>query len=187
MKKIKFLIFLFLIFQRSTAKETYDFGTRYTDVSCTADNKIIILRYCYLKAYSRRLVTANIGATLPVPLTKPIFFQVVYSYRYGNVYREVMKSPKMDWCGFMEGALSNPLVSSTMEELRNSAADFFHKCPYSGIIDIKNISSQHEKSAGILWEGQYRIEVIIFYKKDEETFRMKLGFQIKSDLKGSFG
>ncbi|KAL7015939.1 hypothetical protein ACKWTF_016739 [Chironomus riparius] len=152
--KIAFLI-IFIFKMSTTKKESYDFGTRYTDLSCSADNVTVVLRYCYLKAYTRRLVTANIGASLPSPLTKPIFIQIIYSYRYGNVYREAMKSPKVDWCDFMDGASKNVFMTSLFNELKNSVGDFFHKCPYSGIVDIKNISSEHEKAAGILWEDQF--------------------------------
>lgn len=188
MKFIKISLILSPLIQIFLAKkDNYDFGTRYTDINCTADYVTILLDYCYLKAYTRRLVTANIGVTLPSTLTKPIFVQFIYFYRYGNVYREAMKSPKVDWCEIMEGASENVFITSLMNELKKSVGDFFHKCPYSGVINVKNISSEHEKSAGILWEGQYRIEILVFNKMNGEALKIRLGFQIKSDLKGSFG
>ena len=86
--KLIFLLIILLSHKILTAKkEDYTFGTRYTNIECRTDNSSIVLRYCYLKPYSRRIVAANIGVSFIKPLKSLFYVEIIYSYRYGTIYR----------------------------------------------------------------------------------------------------
>lgn len=127
------VILLLLNFSKSTPqkKEEYVKGRRFT-LECQSENSSIIIHFCYIKAISRRIATLNIGLTFIKPLKRQFYVQFVENYRYGNIYREVINTHKLDFCGLMAMALSNPFVSSIMNEVKGSAPHLFHKCPYEG-------------------------------------------------------
>ena len=167
-------------------KDNFTFGIRYRSIDCRAHNDTILLRYCFLKAYSRRIVIANIGVTFIKSLKNPFYIEIVYKYRYGTIYGDVIHSPKIEWCGVMSGAASNPIISSLMDEVKDSISELLHKCPYEGDIDIKNITSMHEKAASMFWDGFYKFELFI-WKENVEIFFLSIGSQCKTDIKESFG
>ena len=89
MKLILILFATLAIFEVNTSKTVnqYRFGARFRSVKCSADNYTVFLDSCYLKAYSRKVVTLNIAGSFDKPLNKPCYFQFVLFYRYGNIYR----------------------------------------------------------------------------------------------------
>lgn len=117
-----------------TAKKKEEFvkGRRFTALECRPENTSIAIHYCYIKAISRRVTTLNVGLTFIKPLKRQFNVQFVENYRYGNIYREVINTHKLDFCGLMGNSLSNPFVSSIMNEVKASAPQLFHKCPYEG-------------------------------------------------------
>ena len=54
---------------------------RFRSVSCKADNVTISVKFCYIKAYSRRITTLNFGLTLLKPINKPVYMHLILSYR----------------------------------------------------------------------------------------------------------
>lgn len=115
-----------------------------------------------------------------------IYIELVYSYRYGTIYREVIHSPKLEFCGIMEGSLNNPFLSSIINEIRDSVPELFHKCPYEGEIDLMNLTTAHEKATAVFWDGYYKFELFV-WKNNIEVFYLNLKMQIKTHLKDSFG
>jgi len=170
----------------SGKKNDFTFGIRFTNIECRTDNVTILLHYCFLKPYSRKIVTANIGVVFLKPLKNPTFIEIIYKYRYGTIYREVIRTPKLEWCTIMGGAASNPLVSSIMNEIKDSVPGLFQKCPYEGELDLKNITALHEKAAALFWDGYYKFELYV-WRNNVEVFFLSLGTQCKTDLKDSFG
>ena len=153
--------FRFCVVSAAKKSDNYDFGTRYTGIWCTVDNKTVSLKFCYLKAYSRRVVTGNIGVTFLRPLIKPTLVEMIYSYRYGTIYREVIHSPKIDWCTFMESGSTNPFILSVTNEFRDSAPNLFQKCPFTGDLDLINITALHCNS--INWKLRYTSMIQKFF------------------------
>lgn len=126
-----YLLFTILSLTTSKPKDEYVKGRRFTAVQCQSDNSTIIFHFCFVKAISRKVVTLNVGLTF-VKTLKKFFVQFIENYRYGNIYREVINTHKMDYCSIMENADSNPFFSSVMKEVKESAGYMFHKCPYGG-------------------------------------------------------
>ena len=52
-------------------------------------------------------------------------------YKNGAVYREIMRSPKIDWCQMMSDKKENPLIEQFMIFLRDNVPSIIHGCPYT--------------------------------------------------------
>ena len=88
----------------------------------------------------------------------------------------------------MDGSESNLFIKLIIDQLRGSAADLFHKCPYEGDLDLKNItldSTAYDKNQ-LFPEGHYRIDIFVF-KNNLEKAKIIVGFELKSPLKESYG
>ena len=85
--KLVSLFSIFLgIFQANSVKtlNQYNEGTRFRSVKCSTDNYSVILYGCYLKAYTRRVVTLNLVGSIVKPLKKPFGNKFTLYYRYGT-------------------------------------------------------------------------------------------------------
>jgi len=183
------LITMFCVHEVSLkSKDEFLIGTRFKSVRCEADNITVILKYCYLKAISRRIVTFNFGVKVLIPHTKPFYVQSILNYRYGTIFRQVIDSKQIEWCGFMSGSDVHPYFKLTIDQLRKSAPDLFHKCPYEGEIDIYNITVNelYKDAAFYFPEGIYRLDMLIF-RNESQTFKIIIIYEVKSPLKETFG
>lgn len=52
----------------------------------------------------------------------------------------VVETPIFEYCGMFAGVSSNILMNMTMAVMKESVPDFFHKCPYTGIIAAYNMT-----------------------------------------------
>lgn len=184
-----FLIIILSVFEVSSKpKDEYLLGTRFKSVKCEADNSTILLKYCYLKAVSRRIVNLNIGVKILIPYTKPYYVQMILSFRYGTVFRQVIDTKQIEWCGFMSGSNVHPYFKLTVDQLRKSASSLFHKCPYDGEIELKNVTVNelYSESAFGFPQGIYRFYLFIF-KNGKQTFKITTDSEIKSPIKDTFG
>lgn len=96
--------------------------TRFKSGFATSLNpQVCTVHYCHIKAYSRRVSTFNIAATLHKTLVKPFYvtkrifsfgqtwilfiFQIkmIVSYRYGNIFRQILDVPVLEWCDVVNG------------------------------------------------------------------------------------
>jgi len=59
------------------------------------------VRLC-LKLVFRQVVTLNIGGKIISPINKPAYGQVTVNYRYGTIYRQVLDTHPIEWCGIMD-------------------------------------------------------------------------------------
>ena len=181
------IIFIFYIQYSNTAKK-YEpppkFLVRPKSIHSQSDNKTVLIKYCYLKAYSRIIVTANLGLKFLVPVTKPLYIQLIFKYRYGTIFRQIIGTKQTEWCGVMEGADTNPLVKIIISAI----PQFYHKCPYEGELDLFNVSYTNffPTESNMFPEGTYRINAYIF-KSNITILRLDLDFEIKSPRKESFG
>ena len=174
----------------SKSTDNYNYGGRFKSIKCQTDNRTLIMRYCYLKALSRAVVILNIGLTFAVPYTKPYYVQLILNYRYGTIFREVIDSHQQEWCGIMSGAETHQWIEYIIGYLRKSAAALYHKCPYVGDLDLKNVTIDTENynkhQSRIFPEGTYRLDVIIF-QNEAQTGKFSVSLENKSPVKESFG
>lgn len=164
-------------------------GTRFKSIKCECDNKTIEIRYCYLKAVSRQIVTINVNVKILIPIVKPCYIQLILYYRYGTIFRQAIDTKQVEWCELMNGKEVHQYIKIIIDQLRQSAASLFHKCPYDGVMDFNNITINEiyrNQTSFMFPEGVYRLDIIIF-KNQTQTFKIILTFDIKSPLKESFG
>ena len=187
----KILIFLqlltFLTVKSAKSTDSYVDGSRFKSIECTANNITAIVTYCYMKAVSRRIVTLNVGVKFLKPINKPIYVQIIVNYRYGLIYREVINTKKQEWCGIMDGKSTHPMLSQTIAQIKGSAPKLFHKCPYEGEVELKNVTLDDQKSFDVFPEGNYRFKLLISEKDVKPYFSLILKLQFKSPIKESMG
>lgn len=99
----------------SKSNNNFDHGTRFKSIKCECDNKTLEINYCYLKAISRRIVTANVNVKILVPYVKPYYVQFILYFRYGTVFRQVIDTKQVEWCGLMDGNEVHPYIKLTID------------------------------------------------------------------------
>lgn len=52
-------------------------------------------------------------------------------YKYGAVYREMIRCPNLNWCQMMKSKQENALVEQLMKLIRQNTPDLIHECPYT--------------------------------------------------------
>lgn len=124
--------------------------TKFTAAKCLAlDPTAVKIDFCFIKAYSRIKTVFNLGITLAKPVYKPLHvrftviflkindftsfcfqFHVIVSYRYGNVFHQVINSKQFEWCSAMSSDGFNPIGKLMVLLLSDSIPQLFHPCPY---------------------------------------------------------
>lgn len=110
-------------------------------VFCNLSEKYIFPNYTSRsKSYNRTFSSTTILATAREPIYD-IFLQISYDYKYGNIYREVLKTPSFDFCEVVRAGSRNPLVAQMVPipKYRNNMDDLLHECPY----EVRIISSEY--------------------------------------------
>lgn len=52
------------------------------------------------------------------------------AYKYGQIFREIVNLPAIEWCNQMEGFGKNPAMNMAIDLVKASIPNLFHKCPY---------------------------------------------------------
>ncbi|XP_070500695.1 uncharacterized protein [Chironomus tepperi] len=182
---IKFLTFITIILTITSAKkndESFVEGVRYRGVKCKIDNQTLELKYCYVKAYSRKISLFSLGVKFINPVEKPIYVQIISNYQFGSGYREVVNSGRQEWCSVVEETSTNPFMKAVVEVVKDNpvARELFRQCPYSGDLEINNFSTTSLKMYDALPAGLYRFDVNVF-KDEKMIFTMKINEEVKKD------
>ena len=183
------LIFISIYKIDSNSTDNYVDGARFKSIKCQADNITILFKFCFMKAISRKMVTMNLGVTFLVPYTKPYYVQFILNYRYGTIFRQVIDTYQCEWCGIMSGGETNPFIEGVINVVKSAAPALFHKCPYEGEMDLKNITydgASFDHHTKTFPQGTYRIDIIVF-RNEKQTVKLLITFEVKSPLKESFG
>jgi len=175
------LEFIFLSLAGAAEKPNY---TRIKSIECKSlDNKTITFEFCYVKAYSRKLVTLNMKYNIVRRLQKPIYVQYIAGRKTsGNTCQQYYKSDLFDFCDFMDENNANPLVKSIVNVLNYTAPQLFHKCPYEGQIEVINATVHGEKAFVLFPTGTYCAEWNIFDDKKKPIASFKFFCEIKNSL-----
>lgn len=128
--KVISLIFLFPSIFHLIYTENYKTGDRPRSIECSVDNSTYQINYCNVKAVSRQVVLINIGFNILRTLKSPIYIHVIYNYRFGTIYREMINSQKVEICSILSGKATNPIIIITIDLLKKAYPDFIHPCPY---------------------------------------------------------
>jgi hypothetical protein len=52
------------------------------------------------------------------------------SYRYGTIFREIIDSKPVEFCGLIAGKESNLLAKLFIEAIKDSVPQLMHPCPF---------------------------------------------------------
>lgn len=86
----------------------------------------------------------------------------------------------------MNGLIANLFLMTILAEVKDSAPQLFHKCPYQGSIDVYNLTTDSQKAFDVFPEGIYRLNFSVF-KGSKEVFVLMFDHDQKSPLKHSMG
>lgn len=121
---------IFNYFGQSFTTEKFVSGDRPRSVKCEGDNSTLKFSFCNIKAYSAKLAVINLGFEILKTVQKPIYFQVIMSYRFGNIYRPMIDTKAIDLCAIMEGNTFNPFMKIIIDRINQYFPNVLHKCPY---------------------------------------------------------
>jgi len=164
-------------------------GVRFSSLKCKADNKTTLIKFCYLKAVSRKIVTFNLGVKFLVPFVKPSFGHTIVYYRYGTIYRQIIEIKKFELCEILDGGDTSPLIKLFIDMLKSRSPHLIHKCPYDGDWDLTNFTMNMDLINGASMffpQGTYRGDFSV-YINNSWTFNFSAAAEIKSPIKESFG
>ena len=134
-----FVLYVQIIGTIRSREKLPNFGCRPTAISCESDNQTVLTKYCFLKPYSRYVVTINVGFQILVPLKKPFYSQILVYYRYGTIFRQAIDTKQNEWCSFMDGTAINPLIKLVSTFINETFPQLYHKCPYEGELNFFNL------------------------------------------------
>ena len=186
-----FIIFVIIvqILSEFHSKPQDNYGIRFKSVKCQSDNKTIMVKYCYLKAVSRKIVTFNVGLKYLIPHIKPLYLHAIFYYRYGTIFRQIIDLKKLEVCAILDGADTNPLIKLIIDMVKRKAPKMIHKCPYTGDFDLRNFTVDLDlidKATMFFTEGTYRLDISFFFN-DTKSLNVTGMAEIRSPLKESFG
>lgn len=118
-----------------------------------------------------------------------MYFQadVVYQYKYGTIYRDVLKVKRFDWCDAMDRRSSQNIVIKFLIDLaEENVPDMIHPCPYSKVI-VDKVSVKTATVGSLFPSGDYK--VIINTSDADGNFlgSVLTVFSINSSIKTTFG
>lgn len=79
-----------------------------------------------------------------------------FFYRHGTIRREVVKTPKLDFCALTGLAVSNPLTTLIFKALNDSIPGIIHRCPYDMLV-VQNLQINIDHFP-IFPQGEYTME-----------------------------
>jgi len=174
---------------QSKNDKNFIYGVRFNSIGCNADNKTFVVKYCYLKPVSRKIVTFNFGVKVLVPLTKPYYGHSVIYYRYGTIFRQIIDTKKFEICAILDGGDINPLIKLIVEMIKSRDPTLLHKCPFIGDWDMMNFTMNTDiidRASMLFPHGIYRGDLSI-YINDSNALNVSVVCEIKSSIKETFG
>lgn len=163
--------------------------SRFRGIECkNIHNTTAYTTKCFIKNYSRYKSTFNIIIQTVKPLVQ-IYMQLVTSYRYGNIYRNVLDTKIVNWCEVQRGSMFNPVLNMFLDIIRESVPSLFQECPYEGLLEFYNVTFNDDlnRKLSVFSDGQYKFNVSVFDRPNRIMFYVAIFGEIKSPIKTSFG
>lgn len=132
-------------------------------------------------------------------------------FKYGTIYREVIHTPRIEWCGmakdYLQPKIPTPL-SVAIEIIKDSAPEAVHQCPYTvrdliGFVrqllefldnfnlfqglNVRNRTFVPNAMKSIFPRGQYKAIFYGFGKNDDPIGAVNFILDVISSNKETFG
>ncbi|KAG5677880.1 hypothetical protein PVAND_007597 [Polypedilum vanderplanki] len=191
-----FSLLLLLVITKAVAKRTYTIPSPHGSFSYKLfkceypESSLRDLFYsnysCYAKSYSRTLSTINGHLYFKKPINEAYISAVLY-YKYGTIYREIIKLNKFNICDIFKLANDNILVKQILTIAEASAPDIVHNCPFT-FVAAYNVSFPSHLLFSVFSQGDYKVIVRFFIDAEgpEISNVTVIGTAI-SPIKESFG
>lgn len=165
--------------------EGNEMRTRWKSLKCSSDNETVMaFRYCRIKV-TRNWSALSINMTFLKKLVRPIIVKLSVSYKYGQIYREVIKVPEFELCGVLKNFnLLPPFMKALFDVLGESIVALLKGCPYSGMMDLM-MEVDMNKFPSILPTGMYKFDASAKHP-DTRILTFAVEMEIVSSIKTSF-
>lgn len=108
------------------------------------------------------------------------------SFRYGTIYREVMKIDKINVCFALKNGEKNVLLVLLIQMIKEMEPSIIHPCPYTDFL-IRNKTVSLKSVPSILPRGDYRITGNLTNNKEEMIVFVELLALVVSSETNTFG
>lgn len=135
--------------------------TRFKSLKCIADNaSALIVRYCRVKV-TRNASFLAINMTFLQTFGKPLIFKSALLYKYGNIYRQVVRVPDFEFCSAMKNfEMIPPFAKAIFDVFGESFKLIMKGCPFNGDVDLM-VALDDWKWPSIFPSGMYKAEVTV--------------------------
>ncbi|CRK96825.1 CLUMA_CG009953, isoform A [Clunio marinus] len=127
----------------------------------------------------------TVEAYLKKPLTQA-YFSMKLHYKYGTIYREVMKFPRFEFCKLMDLGTSNKLIEVVFRSINITSPGLLHRCPYYNL-DIKDQPIVAAIIPSMIPSGDYKMTFSWYLENDIWLQHTTDYLTVESPLKESFG
>lgn len=160
--------------------------SRFKSFKCKSENSTILtFFYCRVKV-TRNSSALVVNATVHHSLGKQIYPRASISYKYGTIYREVIKIPPVETCAALKNLqMMPPFIKAFLESFGESMAAFMRGCPFNGDYVVQ-ADLDLSKFPSILPSGMYKVEIWVEDGKSLQIAYFALEMEIVSNIKTSF-
>lgn len=176
---------LLLIILTTKPAKSNDQSVRFKSMQCISHNKSLVeFKYCRVKV-ARKSSWLSINITAHQDIGSPLRVKTDLSYRYGLIYREVVRVPEFEICGVLKNFnLMPPMMKAMFDIFGETMRCVLSGCPYKGDINL-NMNPDMSKFPSILPSGFYKgVTKLKFGKLDLITFIIEV--EAKSSILTSF-
>lgn len=160
--------------------------SRYKSFKCKSENSKLISFYSCRVKVTRNSSALAVNATVHYPLGPPVYTRGSISYKYGQIYREVIKLPNIEICSALKNLkLMPPFVKAFFESFGESMAAFMKGCPFQNSY-IVLASQDPSKFPSIVPSGMYKGEIWAKDGKSSPLSYLVAEVEIVSNIKTSF-
>jgi len=131
--KILKILFTLSFFMLIWAEEKERHNIHFKSIQCKVSGKTAFANFtCFTKAYSRTLTTVTVEGYSKRNLSA-MFAEGHLEYKYGTIYREVMKASNVNLCQILKqkANIANILYRQIMQVAKDNIPEMIHDCPYN--------------------------------------------------------
>lgn len=158
--------------------------SKFKSIKCFSDNTTFFLfKQCRVKV-TRNSSMLAINVTFIPRNPRPLNVRATMSYKYGLIYREVVKVPMFEACAVLKNLdLLPPFARAMFDSYGDSLAPILKGCPFVDVGVL--ITADVSKFPSIFPSGMYRI-TMYGETPDSKLFRITGEAEIESNIKTSF-
>ncbi|CAO1336831.1 unnamed protein product [Diamesa serratosioi] len=152
------------------------YSTKFNKIECSiSENKTCIDPFCYISTDNQSITYMNFGCTLTRAIDDFQVSLIMYK-KSGNGYRRLLKTPLLDFCDIIKNNKVNPIVKQALNVLRDSYPNLLKKCPWTGSIEIYNLTSQAQQHFPIFPFGTFKVVWWLADSNDNMIIKANLYF-----------